>query len=304
MEPITSFEGLLERFSHLSRRPRVAVACPADDHTIYVIERCLRDGLADFELVCDGHGDDVADGIAASHAGRAAVHHTPDKDAAARAAVALVRRGEADVLMKGNINTDNLLRAVLDKECGLLPKGRVMSHITAVECPAYHKLLLFSDAAVIPRPNLDQLDAMVQYNVSLAHRMGIAAPKVALIHFTEKTNPKFQHTLDYTVIKERAAAGQYGDTIIGGPMDVKTACDAHSGQMKGIDSPVVGDADILVFPILEASNTFYKTVSLFGKSRMAGIITGTDAPVVVPSRADSAESKFFSLALACVASGS
>ena len=199
------------------------------------------------------------------------------------------------------INTDNLLRAVLNKEHGLLPKGNVLSHITVAQIPTYNKLLFFSDAAVIPRPTLQQFEAMLMYDLEVCRRMGIEAPRVALIHCTEKVNEKFPHTLDYVELKARAAAGAYGEMYLDGPMDVKTACDPHSGEVKGINSAVGGHADLLVFPNVESGNTFYKTLSLFGDANMAGMLQGTSAPVVVPSRADSGNSKYYSLALACVA---
>ena len=142
---------------------------------------------------------------------------------------------------------------------------------------------------------------MLRYDLEVCRRMGIEAPRVALIHCTEKVNEKFPHTLDYVTLKERAAAGAYGNMYLDGPMDVKTACDAHSGEVKGISSPVVGHADLLIFPNIESGNTFYKTVSLFGDANMAGMLRGTVSPVVVPSRADSGNSKYYSLALACVA---
>lgn len=169
------------------------------------------------------------------------------------------------------------------------------------QIPTYNKLLFFSDAAVIPRPTLAQFEAMLKYDLEVCRRLGISEPRVALIHCTEKINEKFPHTLDYAVLKERAASGAYGSMFLDGPMDVKTACDAHSGEVKGISSPVVGHADLLIFPNIESGNTFYKTVSLFGDANMAGMLRGTIAPVVVPSRADSGNSKYYSLALACVA---
>ena len=177
----------------------------------------------------------------------------------------------------------------------------MLSHITVAQIPTYKKLLFFSDAAVIPRPTLEQFEAMLLYDLEVCRRMGIEAPRVALIHCTEKVNEKFPHTLDYVTLKERAAAGAYGNMYLDGPMDVKTACDAHSGEVKGISSPVVGHADLLIFPNIESGNTFYKTVSLFGDANMAGMLRGTTSSVVVPSRADSGNSKYYSLALACVA---
>ena len=229
------------------------------------------------------------------------VYITSTPDEAAALAVELVRTGEADILMKGLINTDNLLRAVLKKEKGLLPPGGVLSHVAVAQIPLYHKLLLFSDAAVIPRPGLLQFRAMIENDVAICRKLGNDQPRVALIHCSEKVNEKFPHTLDYIQLKEEAQLGRFGSVFVDGPMDAKTACDRHSGEIKGLSSPVIGNADIMIFPNIESGNTFYKTLSLFGDANMAGMLTGTIAPVVVPSRSDSGNSKFYSLALACMA---
>lgn len=301
MDPITNFKELESHFATLPVKKRIAVVCPSDDHTIEVVERCLRQNLAEFTL-CLAEPSDWAERMASKHADKVAVELTSSADDAARAAVADVRSGHSDVVMKGAINTDNLLRAVLNKEEGLLKSGNVLTHMTAAEIPAYHKMLFFSDAAVIPQPDLTQLEAMIGYDVNILRNLRISNPKVALIHFTEKTNPKFVNTTYYQQIKQLNTHGYFGHGVtIDGPMDVKTACNRHSAEIKHIASSVSGNADLLIFPDLVSANTFYKSISLFAKATMAGIICGADAPVVIPSRADSAESKFFSLALACTA---
>ena len=303
MEPIQDFAGLMSRLHSMKERKRVAVVCPNDAHTEYVILRSLQEGFADFLLIADTPHLINSTYIQRQYPDRVKVYEASNPDTAAQEGVSLVREGHADVLMKGIINTDNLLRAVLNKEHGLLPPGNVLSHITVAQIPLYNKLLFFSDAAVIPRPQLKHFDAILQYDIDICRRMGIPEPRVALIHCKEKVNEKFPHTLDYVALKEKAGAGEYGAMFLDGPMDVKTACDSHSGEVKGISSPVVGHADLLIFPNIESSNTFYKTLSLFGDANMAGMLLGTSAPVVVPSRADSGNSKFYSLALACVCSG-
>lgn len=301
MEPIQDFARLINRLRAQKKRKRVVVVCPNDPHTEYVITRSLHDGIADFLLVTDTPHLLNSEYIRVQYPDHVKVYEATTPDKAAQEAVALVREGHADVLMKGIINTDNLLRAVLNKETGIMPKGGVLSHITVAQVPTYPKLLFFSDAAVIPRPTLEQFEAMLKYDLEVCRRLGIAEPRVALIHCTEKVNEKFPHTIDYVELKARAEAGAYGAMFIDGPMDVKTACDEHSGEIKGISSPVVGHADLLIFPNIEAGNTFYKTLSLFGDANMAGMLRGPLCPVVVPSRADSGNSKFYSLALACVA---
>ena len=303
MEALKSFEGLLDRFVALGQRKKVAIVCPNDDHTEYVVRRCAQENLGDLVLLLDG---DESDEFLEFCKGFKSIKiiKCEDMAAAAREGVRIVHDGEADVLMKGSLTTDVILHAVIDKENnrGLIAPGAVMSHITLVDAPVYHKLLMFSDAAVIPNPTLEQFDSMIKYDSQISRKLGVERPKIALIHFTEKINKRYQVTTDYVELIKRAAHGDYGDIAVAGPMDVKTACDAESAAIKKIGSEVVGDADVLIMPDLEASNTFYKTVSYFGKARMAGLVTGTIAPVVVASRADSAESKFYSLILACLAS--
>lgn len=154
--------------------------------------------------------------------------------------------------MKGIINTDNLLHAILDKEKGLLPKGKILTHLAVMEIPTYHKLLFFSDAAVIPRPTLQQRIEMIWYAICTCRHFGIEQPRIALIHCTEKVSAKFPHSLDYVNIVELAEAGEFGNVIIDGPLDVRTACEQASGDIKGIVSPINGQADVLIFPNIES----------------------------------------------------
>ncbi len=299
MEPLRDFSGLTRKLRTQNIRKRVVVVSPNDPHTEYVISRALQEGIADFLLVSDAKHIQNSLYIQDVFPENVNVVKVPNAEDAAREAVSIVKHGSADILMKGLINTDELLRAVLDKENGILPKGNVLSHVTLSQIPLYNKFLLFSDAAVIPKPTLEQLDSMIRYDIEICHKLGINEPRIALINSSEKVNPKFPHTLDYVTIKERAKNGEYGSVYIDGPMDVKTACDSHSAEVKGISSPVVGHSDLLIFPNIESGNTFYKAISLFGDANVAGMLTGTTVPVVVPSRADSGNSKYYSLILAC-----
>ena len=300
MNLISNFDDLTSMLTQAHGRKRVVVASPADSHTLYVVERALRENIADFVLVCVGECKPEFAVLADSYPGRVRIETTPTVDDAARRSVELARNGEIDVLMKGLMNTDNLLHAVLNKEKGILEPGSVLSHVTVTQIPAYGKLLVFSDAAVVPHPTLDQFDAILTHDVDISRRLGVAIPKVALINFTEKINPKFPNTMYYQELERRAAEGRYGKIDIGGPMDVKTALDTESGKIKDIKSPVVGNADVLIFPNIESGNVFYKTLTLFAGAQTAGMLCGTTVPVVVASRADSCESKFYSLAIACV----
>ena len=283
MNPIVNLKTLPERLRSLGQRVIVAVASPADAHTEEVIERSVCEGFADFILTAVEGKQAIAEQLAARHPQQIKIIKASDDDDAARKAVLEVREARADVLMKGSLNTDNLLRAVLNKEQGILVKGSVLTHIAVAEIPGMNRLMLFSDAAVIPFPTTEQLDAVLTYITKTWRSLtGGSCPRVALTHCTEKTSDKFPITLAYQAIK--------------------TACDAESGAIKGISSPVVGNADILIFPDIEAGNTFYKTITFFANATVAGMLDGTTAPVVVTSRADSADSKFYSLAVACMRS--
>lgn len=300
MSTIQNFDQLINSLHKRQIHKKVAVVCPHDPHTEYVITRSLREGIAEFLLFTTAEHLTYVERIKMLFPEQVEIRLATDGDDAARLGVTAVREGEAGVLMKGTLNTDNLLRAVLDKQHGLLPPGKTLSHLTVAQLPGYNKVLFFSDVAVIPRPTLEQYQAILDYDLKICRHLGIEEPRVALIHCTEKTNEKFPHTVSYAALKQQAIEGRYGKTYIDGPMDVKTACDHHSAEVKGISSPVTGQADLLIFPNIEAGNTFYKTVSLFGQADMAGILTGTLAPVVVSSRADSNESKYYSLILACI----
>ncbi len=302
MMPIRNFDTLVAHLaSRSSGKTRVAVVCPDDEATVETIAKALELNVITCRLYCKAPASLPA--ALRGYEGSCTLVEAPDADQAARMAVGDVRDGLADVLMKGLINTDNLLRAVLDKQHGLLPAGAVLSHLSVMEIPGRDKLLFFSDAAVIPFPTLPQRLAMVGYVTGACRSMGIDNPAVALIHCSEKTSPKFPVTMDYAEIVGRAKGGEWGEAAIDGPMDVKTACDSHSAQVKGLTSPVCGHADALIFPDIEAGNVFYKTMTCFGGALAAGTLMGTLAPVVVPSRSDDTASKFASLALASMLAG-
>jgi phosphate butyryltransferase len=223
-----------------------------------------------------------------------------DLTKASALAVEMVKTGAADILMKGLVNTDVILHAVLDKEKGLVPYGKVVTFIAAMESPHYPKLLFITDPAVIPAPNLRQRTAMIHYAIAMAKNFGIQKPKVALIHGTEKMNPKLCYMSDYRKVLDLEKAGEFGDAIVAGPMDLFLALDKELGKIKNIPSPILGDADVLIFPGFESANIFYKSIITFGQAQMGGILFGTEKPVVLTSRSDSMESNFNSIALACL----
>lgn len=300
MNSIKSFKELTGHLASLESRPVVAVVCPYDEETCGAVAEAVADGFIKAVLVGDKERIEKT-GIPARFPSDVEIMAVEGSygDVAA-AGVGLARQGKASILMKGLIGTEDLLKAVLNKEHGILPPGELLTHITVSEVPGMNRLLFYSDVAVIPYPSLAQRQKMIQLDLDVIRKFGISNPKVALIHFTEKVNPKFPNSVDYQTLIEESEHGRFGDAILGGPMDVKTAVDLHSAQVKGIESAVCGNADLLIFPNIESGNTFYKTLSYFANAEMAGMLLGTTVPVVLPSRSDSMRSKYNSLALAAL----
>ncbi|MDI3504546.1 MAG: hypothetical protein PWP64_1482 [Candidatus Cloacimonadota bacterium] len=296
-------KSLQEIAAHAQARKvktRIAVAVAEDSNTMGALCRAAQEGFVFPILIGTKQRILSLLETAALPSEAYQIIDIPDQDAATKAAVKLVKTGQADVLMKGLVSTDKFLREVLNKQRGLLPPNVVMSYTCALELPKYHKLLLISDTAVLPYPDLNQKIAMVNYSVKMAHKLGIKEPKVALISATEKVTEGMPNTIDSALISKMAERGQIKGCIIDGPLDVFLACDPPSVQIKGVPTPIAGDADILIFPNLETANAFYKGLMLFAEGELAGLIQGTEKPVIVMSRSESEKSKYYCLALSCL----
>lgn len=301
MQPISSFKDLTSHLVNAKSRQRIAVANAVDSHTVGAVLKAVEVGIVEAYLVGD---------VAAIESPRLFenseilqyVHiiDRPEVQDATLEAVRMVKENEADILMKGLVNTDVLLRAILDKEKGLLPPGNILTYNAALEIPAYHKLLFFSDPAVIPYPSLEQRKAMIKYAIETCRKFGIERPKIALIHATEKANPKIMFMQDYLDIMECWRNGDFGDVILDGPLDIFLSLDKGRGSIKNVPSPVLGDADVLIFPDFACANAFYKGLALFAGAEMGGLLQGTSRPCVLTSRGDSTLSKFYSIAMACI----
>lgn len=297
----SDFSQLIDELSSQSAsRRRIAVVWPVDAHTQEAVAEALRLGLADAVFV--GGREAVESSLCLQdYRDYWTVVDATDADDASAKAVGLVREGGADVLMKGLVNTDNLLRAVLNKETGILPKGHILTHITCALLPGRGKFLFFTDPAVIPYPTSEQRMEQVRYLVRTCRTMGVEVPRVALIHCTEKVNEKhFPFTVNYREIAAKASEGAFGPCIVDGPLDVKTSVDADAMRTKGINSPIEGQADALIFPDIVSANVFYKSISLFPGVETAAMLVGTDVPVVLTSRGDSMSTKLFSMAFAAI----
>ncbi len=255
---------------------RVAVVSPRDPSTIEAVKRAAADGFIEPVMIEDDN-----------------------LQSAAERAVTLAQNGEVDMLMKGLIPSEVLLKAILRYNGGLLPQGRLLTHVGCAQIPGHNHLLIYTDAAVIPFPTQEQRIDQVKYVIQLCRALGIDEPKVSLIHCSEEVDERhFPYTGGYPEIVKMAEQGEFGPCIVDGPLDVKTSCSPESMKLKGIPSPIAGMANALVFPNIEAGNAFHKTITLFAHAILSSILMGPTVPVVLPSRADSPETKYLSLALA------
>jgi phosphate butyryltransferase len=276
---------------------RVAVAAAANGLVLSAVKRAEELGIVIPLLV--GPTEDIS--AAADAAG---LDFAPDQivptettPGSASRAVQLVREGKADILMKGHLHTDVLLRAVLRSEVGLRT-DRLLSHVFVMQIPMYHKLLCITDAAINIAPDMVQKAAIIQNAVDMLLQLGVDIPKVAALSAVETINPKIPSTVDAACLHKMAERGQIKGALVDGPMAFDNAISAKAAREKGIKSEVGGDVDVVLAPSLDAGNILYKNLEYLANARIAGIVMGARAPIVLTSRADPPQARVHSLALA------
>jgi len=276
---------------------RVAVAAAAHKLVLQSVQRAVAQGLIVPLLV--GREEDIRrEGLAIDwDIPSEQIVATPTNQAAAEAAVELVRQGQADVLMKGYLHTDVMLRAVLQHGRGLRT-DRLLSHVFVQDVPTYHKLLLITDAAINIQPGITEKAAITQNAVDLVRKLGVERPKVAALSSIETINPNIPSTVHAACLSKMAERGQIKGAIVDGPLAFDNAISAQAAAAKGISSPVSGDVDIIIVPDLDAGNILSKNLEYLASAKMAGIVMGASAPVVLTSRSDPPRARVYSLALA------
>lgn len=298
---LTGFDQIFEELRGRDVRKRMVAAWGVDSHTVAAAGKAVEAGIVDVTIVgdegmvakaCQEEGIDVS---------CFTIVHNPDEMSSVAQAVQMVREGQGDFLMKGLCSTDKFLRAILNKETGLLPPKGTLSHCTVLEIPQYHKLLFVGDVAVIPAPDFKQKQVILDYIVRTAKAVGVEKPKVAVIAATEQVLPSQPATIEAAMLAKMADRGQIKGCIVDGPLALDVAIDQESVEIKGLVSPVAGDADCLLFPNIESGNVFYKSNSkLVPGVRQAGILVGAKVPCVLSSRADSIDTKLNSIAIAAM----
>jgi phosphate butyryltransferase len=279
----------------------VAVAVAEDEEVVEAVIEALNRNLANFILF--GDIEKIKMIVNVKNKGqqkstkKLTIVHADSNEIAAELAVKAVSTREATVLMKGNIPTSSLLKAVLNKEYGLRT-GNVLSHVAVFEVPDFDRFTIVTDAGMNIAPELEQKAQMIKNAAALARAIGIECPKVAPIAAVEVVNPAMQATIDAAALSVMNKRGQITGCIVDGPLALDNAVSALAAEHKGIQSEVAGRADILLVPTIEVGNVLYKSLIYFAKAKVGAVIAGAKAPIVLTSRADSAESKLYSLALA------
>ena len=276
----------------------VAVAAADDESVVEAVQLAQQRGIARAILV--GRKKGIMEKAAKINFAldEQDVVDEPDEIRAAAQAVSLVAEGRADIVMKGYLHTDDFLRAVLHREKGLRT-GVVMSHVFIIEVPEFDRLLMITDGAMNIAPDLQQKAEIILNAVHLANLFGVMRPKIGILAAVELVNPNMPVTLEAAVLAKMSQRNQFRpEVIIDGPFALDNAISEIAAKHKGITGPVAGVADILMVPDIEAGNILAKSLVYFGHYRLAGVVVGASAPVVLTSRADSAESKMLSMAAA------
>ena len=294
--PIHNYSEMIARIGNRTVRT-VAVAAAHDVHTLEAVLRANAEGRLNYLLA--GHREEIL------RIGASLGHEIPaeriidaeTEEDCAREAVRLVRDGAADFLLKGYLQTGTLLRAVLNKEWGI-SLGQPMSHTALLEIPGYHKILGVTDGGMIPAPDFEMKKAILRNALALFRGLGYEKPVVSVVCASEVLSPKIQETVDAAALKEAAAAGEFGECIVEGPISLDLSVNKESAAHKHYDSPAAGEADILLVPNITAGNIFVKGLLEFAGAKMAGLVTGAKCPIALNSRSASDEEKYAAL-MAC-----
>lgn len=295
---LTKFDQIIEKVKKLCTRQTVALVASEDYNSLEAILNAEKEKIIRPILI----GDEVRirEILKELHAvDEYEIYDEPDPKKAAYKAVELIGENKADFIMKGKIQTGDLLKAVVDKERGL-SQGRLMSHFVITEIPTYHKLLVTTDGGMVMYPTLEQKKEIIINTVEILRNLGYTKPKVGVLAAVEKINPKMPETIDADSLKKMNLRGEIKDCIVEGPISYDLAMDKESARLKNYESEVAGDVDALIVPDITSGNILGKSLIYSAGGKMAGIIVGAKVPIVLTSRGASAEEKFLSLALAAL----
>jgi len=292
---LKTFDEVLERVKNLSRK-KSGVVVAADEPTIIAALEAEKNGLVVPSFI--GNKADIVQILEKLKVEKNYdVYDVPNTAEAARLAVELVKNGTVDFIIKGCLDTSVLLKAVVNREEGL-GTGRLMSHIAFNEVRTYHKLLITTDGGMNLYPDVNQKQQIIENAVEVLKKLGYDKPKVACLAAVEKVNPKMPETVDAMELKKRNQEGVLKDCVVEGPISFDLAFDKNAAMHKNYESPVAGDADVLLVPNIAVGNVLGKSLVHAAGGRMAGLVVGARCPIIITSRSSTAEEKFLSTALA------
>ncbi|MBO0476836.1 hypothetical protein DOK76_07125 [Vagococcus sp. DIV0080] len=299
---LESFDALKKQLSSTKSTPkRVVVANASDEHTLGAVLSLCEEGLLFPILV--GEKERIIALLRKMEVPEKMIERLQIIDVAgdteiAEKAVSVIKEGLGDVLMKGHIQTRDLLKAVVNKETGIR-ESKALSHVAINEIPYYHKLLFLTDGGMMLTPDVDTKEDILLNALSLTKKLGYVHTNVAVLDASENVNPKLQASTDAVILKERFEANDFGDVTVEGPISLDLSLSKEIAKEKDYESPVAGEADILLVPDIVAGNLLGKSMVTFGKGKMAGLVLGAKVPIIITSRGSTTEEKMNSLMIAC-----
>jgi phosphate butyryltransferase len=297
---LKNFQELIAKVQNNDSKKRVAVAAAHDEHTLEAVFRAAKDKLVEPVLIGDKEKiKKILKNLNVEFDEDSIISTNSDQEAAEKT-VELINENKADFIMKGKLQTADLLKAVVNKEKGLRT-GKVMSHVAILEVPTYHKLISITDGGMMMYPDLEEKKQIIENAVDVFLSMGYECPKVAVLAAVETVNPKMPETVDADLLKKMNQDGVIKNCLVEGPISVDLTLNKESAEIKGFNSPVTGDADILIAPNITTGNIMSKAILELAHGKMAGMIVGAKVPVVLTSRGATSEEKYLSLVLSASA---
>jgi phosphate butyryltransferase len=277
----------------------VAVAAAHHPEVLKAVDQAQREGMVQATLVGDWPAIEAYATQTCTDLGGMQIFHEPDAKLAARRVVALAREGRASIVVKGQIKTAELLGVALNRDIGIRGRG-LLTHVALFELPGMDRLIYLSDSGVLVYPDVDQKLEIINNVVRVAHLFGVRRPRVAILAASETVHPKIQASIDALALAKMAEQGWVQGAVVDGPLGLEVAISPQAAALEGSRSAIAGLADVLIVPNVEAGNIAAKGLMYFARARMAGLVVGARLPIIISSRADSAETRYLSLAMAAV----
>ena len=298
---ITTFDEMIAAARRVGP-VRIAVAGAHDPEVLRAVAKAQREGMVEATLAGDWPAIEAYSAQTGVDLAGSTIFHEPDPVRAAQHVVGLVRSEQAEVVVKGQIKTADLLSVALNRHIGI--RGRsLLSHVGIFELPGVDRLIYLSDSGVVVYPDVYQKLEIINNVVKVAQLFGVLRPKVAILAASERVHPKIPASIDALALSKMAEQGWVEGAVVDGPIALDLAISPRAGELAESKSPIAGSADVLIVPNVEAGNIVAKGLQYFAHARMAGLVVGARVPIIISSRADSAETRYLSLAMAVILAG-